>query len=787
MKALLLSVLLILAAFCQSYSQDYLFSWGDNNCGQLGIGANTWRIQEVKSQYQFVEISAGSIFKFGIKNDGSLWAWGRLLPDIFGNSVSNFIIYPFKIGNDNDWAHVSCGVSHVIAIKKDGSIWGWGNNTQSQLGISSCESSSVPIKISDENNWKSIYCCDYYNVAIKNDGSMWNWGSNALIFLKPISKPEKIGSDNKWIKISKGKNIFALKDDGSMWDLINRDNEGSITRIGNDNDWIDVACGKFNLGIKLDGSLWAWGDNIIIPNRIDTTFDYALPTKISADNDWKSIFIDNTTVYGIKNDSTLWSWGDNKYGASGTNYSSRKEKIHQINIDSKIINVFCGNGSAHVLNNGSLIYAFGSNIWGFLGVGQEFCYNSPNLVGDEPKWKLVKGGLNFTVAIDESGSAWMWGDNSLGVIGDSTYISCSHPKKNLLVNDVSSVAVGYNHWIMNSSIHKLWGCGEKSEILGAGNGNYPNYPSTINSDIHFIKIASSNTHSLAIHEDGTLWAWGSNFYYQLGNGNNSNINNPQMVSGDNNWLEIACGNNFSLAIKNDGTLWSWGKGAIADTNQDVKIIPSQINNETDWEKLFVFSDAVIALKNDGTMWAWGNNKGSKLAMPLDINPKMPIRIGNNNDWKEVAIGADHSIGLKTDGSLWAWGDNSRGQLGISTPIMSLNPIRISNDNDWVSVGAGGYCSYALKKTKYNSISEFKAGKVEIFPNICSDFINIKSDEIIENPNIRLYDLGGALIYESFETSNNSFKINTKEFVAGYYILLILSENNKVFQGDFIKK
>lgn len=787
MKALLLSVLFFLLAFCQSYSQYYLFSWGDNTCGQLGIGENTWTIQEIKSQYQFVEISAGSEFKIAIKSDGTLWAWGRLSPYIFNIPESQLQISPFKISDDNDWAHVSCGFSHVVAIKKDGSLWAWGDNSQSQLGNNSTNSSTIPIKISDENNWKSINCNEYYNVAIKNDGSMWHWGSNNLFYKKPISKPERIGLNNNWIKISKGKNFIALNEDGSIWDLLKRDNEGSIIKIGNDNDWIDIASGTFNLGIKKDASLWAWGDNIILPNRIDTAYYYDLPTKISSDNDWKSVFIDNKTVFGLKQDSTLWAWGDNKNGVSGTNFSSRKELIHEINLDSKIVNVFCCNGAIHILNKENQIFGFGSNIWGLLGSGIQFCYNSPTLVGNENKWKLVKGGLNFAVGIDESANAWIWGDNYLGVIGDSSYISSAEAKRNKFVENVSDVATGYNHWIMNSSTHKLWGCGEKSEYLSVGNGTYPNYPITICSDTNFINIASSNTHSLAIHEDGTLWAWGNNFFYQLGTGNNSNYNTPQKVSDDNNWQEIACGNNFSLAIKKDGTLWSWGKGAIADTNQDVKTSPSQVNNETDWKKLCVFSDAVLALKTDGSLWAWGNNKAGKLAVPLSINPKIPMRVGTDNDWQDVSIAVDHSIGLKTDGSLWAWGHNGRGQLAVPNLILNPSPIRISKDNDWVAIGTSGYSSYALKKTKYNSISESKLKKLQISPNVCTDFININSEEFIDNPNIKVYDLFGRLIYELKENSNNSFIINTKEFTAGYYVIVIYSKNDKVYQGDFFKR
>ena len=42
-------------------------------------------------------------------------------------------------------------------------------------------------------------------------------------------------------------------------------------------------------------------------------------------------------------------------------------------------------------------------------------------------------------------------------------------------------------------------------------------------------------HTVALRTDGTLWAWGANYYGQLGNGTYAGTNTPQQVGTNTNW------------------------------------------------------------------------------------------------------------------------------------------------------------------------------------------------------------------------------------------------------------
>ena len=81
-----------------------------------------------------------------------------------------------------------------------------------------------------------------------------------------------------------------------------------------------------------------------------------------------------------------------------------------------------------------------------------------------------------------------------------------------------------------------------------------------------VDVAAGYYHSLALKSDGTVYAWGENWYGQLGIHCDNDHTVPYQVHGPGNVgyltgiIKVAAGANFSLALKEDGTLWAWGEG-----------------------------------------------------------------------------------------------------------------------------------------------------------------------------------------------------------------------------------
>lgn len=67
----------------------------------------------------------------------------------------------------------------------------------------------------------------------------------------------------------------------------------------------------------------------------------------------------------------------------------------------------------------------------------------------------------------------------------------------------------------------MWSCGanEYGELgrgSGAKNGSYTIYPVLLSAGVTIVQIAAGKSHSMAVADDGRLFAWGNNSFGQLG-------------------------------------------------------------------------------------------------------------------------------------------------------------------------------------------------------------------------------------------------------------------------------
>src|SRR5947207_671523 len=142
-------------------------------------------------------------------------------------------------------------------------------------------------------------------------------------------------------------------------------------------------------------------------------------------------------------------------------------------------------------------------------------------------------------------TVFAWGYNGNGQLGNGTLISRNR-------------AAAGTGWASGSN-----GSGEActgAPHRPAGSGGYPssNAPVAVSGRSGVVAIAGGYIHSLALKSDGTVWAWGSNDWWQLGYISPVNTNTPVEVPALSGVKAIAGGVTFSEALKSDGTVWAWG-------------------------------------------------------------------------------------------------------------------------------------------------------------------------------------------------------------------------------------
>ena len=82
-------------------------------------------------------------------------------------------------------------------------------------------------------------------------------------------------------------------------------------------------------------------------------------------------------------------------------------------------------------------YGWGNNFYGELGDDTTVDRGSPSQVGTDVRWDQVVAGDYHTVAINTGGTLWAWGQNPDGELGGGTTTDRSHPER--VGND--------NHWL----------------------------------------------------------------------------------------------------------------------------------------------------------------------------------------------------------------------------------------------------------------------------------------------------------------------------------------------------
>lgn len=265
-----------------------------------------------------------------------------------------------------------------------------------------------------------------------------------------------------------------------------------------------------------------------------------------------------------------------------------------------------------------------------------------------------------------------------------------------------SISAGYNHSLAVKDDGTLWAWGDNGTgKLGDNTTVDKNIPTQIGTDTNWLKVCANFGSSYAIKADGTLWAWGVNSQGQLGLGTSSfSIHVPTQVGNDTDWQNISSTDQHCIALKTNGTLWSWGynnRGQLGDNTTVNKNTPIQIGVDINWQTISTGNSNSFAIKSDGTLWAWGWNANGFLGDGTNIQRNVPVQVGTATNWQKVDGGYFHSTGIKTDGTLWAWGTNTSGQFGIVTsPLISYIPVQVGTDNDWLNVSASWNSTFAIK-------------------------------------------------------------------------------------------
>lgn len=225
--------------------------------------------------------------------------------------------------------------------------------------------------------------------------------------------------------------------------------------------------------------------------------------------------------------------------------------------------VSAGERHACALTVTGSVYCWGSNASGQLGDGSRTDRNDPVLVlGGLTFTELSAGKWRHTCGVTAEGNAYCWGRNFQGQLGNGQ----SGPDQLAPVAVTgglryTALAPGQSHTcgLTSTGSAYCWGSNSSGELGNGESGTMVNpAPVAVTGDLTFVSLSSGSDFSCGLTTTGKAFCWGANKVGQLGNGNTRNSDTPTAVSGSITFTSISVGAMHVCGRASDSGLYCWG-------------------------------------------------------------------------------------------------------------------------------------------------------------------------------------------------------------------------------------
>ena len=330
----------------------------------------------------------------------------------------------------------------------------------------------------------------------------------------------------------------------------------------------------------------------------------------------------------------------------------------------------------------------------------------------------INAGYAHTCSVASSGRSYCWGSSSYGRLGDGTQVQRAAPTGLALDSTlrVASISAGDDHSCAVTTDGSAY-CWGRNDFGQLGNGTTISTPTPARVapglNLRFAAIAAGYGFTCGVATDGQGLCWGRNELGQLGDGTTTERTLPTAIAvgADLRFTSIAAGAGFACSLTTDGRTFCWGRnefGNLGDGTSAPRRVPAEVAPALGlrFNSITLGQYHACGVAADGRAYCWGRNDYGQLGDASFDHRSRPVSLGSGPGlrFRMVSAGGGHSCGVATDERAYCWGLSDYGQLGDGTTVRSPSPQEVAPGVNLrfahISAGAEHSCAVATDGQAY---------------------------------------------------------------------------------------
>ncbi len=690
---------------CGLMTDGSAWCWGSNLAGALGVGdvglALSRYPRKVSGQLTLTSIATGHNASCGLTAGGEAWCWGSNSHGQLGNGTTLDQPAPLRVLGGVPFASITRpslltysmfgSGTHTCALSTVQTAYCWGSNGAGQLGDGTRQSRLTPAMVQGGHTFGTLTAGGDVSCATVVGASTWCWGSDVSGRLGhdtsyASSTPAPVLGGTGFDQIAS--NSYAPQICGvgggtlrcwgvGLMDYVVR---GQPTTLAVPAQLVAVSEGaRHACGLTGTGQAWCWGSNDFgqLGNGTTEWSGLTPPTAVAGGLVFTSISAGWERTCGLVAAGDAYCWGDNGSGVLGTGNAASAltapvlvQGGHTFAQLSLMDDHICG------VDLGGSAYCWGSNYSGQLGDGTTGTRSVPTLVQGGLTFESVKAGAQYTCGL-VSGAAYCWGQNYYGNLGDGSTTSSAVPVPVTGGHSYFSLSPGRTSTcgVEAGGAAYCWGWNTKGQ-LGDGSTVNSLQPIAVAGGHQFSSVVQADGSACGLTGAGEVYCWGDNLYGQLGNGVTASSAQPVDVQGGFSFVAIESGGGSSCGLTGGGEVYCWPRSPGSGS------LPTLVPGGHQFARISVGGNHACGITTGGQAYCWGSNNSGALgdgSLNTDVFYTTPRAVLGGHVFASISAGLDFTCGITTAGVAYCWGANWDGQVGAAVDDQAyqiLTPAKV---------------------------------------------------------------------------------------------------------------